>query len=362
MPKLILHTGLHKTGTTAIQTFAHINRDAFRKKGFLYPDYKPFIKKQFKEQHDLAHTLAGKGKRLTIDQVEQLCQIWSREAFKNNSTVFLSSEAICRHVDNSKTGSWLEKRRAYLQKLAKCLSPFEVKAVIVLRRQDDYIKSLFQEHVMKNLPGGRQSFAQFRERFEKNKIHNRFYQNILLLEEFFPMVNVLLYEDLVSEGKLCFNFFTYFGVNVKGMKDVGIVRRSLSPRETVVKSFINQGIDSTKHNKKILAWVKSPGFQSFLNKHIGSNEFDLWESHQVRNDFLEGYRDENNQILKRYFPERKKLFPDLEQNTKLCIPSLSEQCKAKLVLYAFNHSLGLNISYIKYVLKRLKFRIFSFSG
>lgn len=37
--KLILHIGVHKTGTTAIQTFLYENREVFRKRGFFVPDF-----------------------------------------------------------------------------------------------------------------------------------------------------------------------------------------------------------------------------------------------------------------------------------------------------------------------------------
>ena len=37
--KLILHIGVHKTGTTAIQTFLYENREALNKQGFYMPDF-----------------------------------------------------------------------------------------------------------------------------------------------------------------------------------------------------------------------------------------------------------------------------------------------------------------------------------
>lgn len=37
MPKLILHTGLHKTGTTSVQKMLHQNRAGLARQGFLYP-------------------------------------------------------------------------------------------------------------------------------------------------------------------------------------------------------------------------------------------------------------------------------------------------------------------------------------
>jgi hypothetical protein len=312
MPKLFLHAGLHKTGTTAIQAFAHQNRADLLKLGLFYPDYKPVLRRRYEAHHDLVHTLAGKGKRLSLEQVQNLGRHWADEAEKRGVTVFLSSEAICRHIHNAARGTWRDKRRSYLSSLAQVISAFDVTVVVVIRRQDNYVRSLFQEHVMKNTTGGRNKFAEFRARLNKNKVLRRFYPNILLFEEFFPKIKVLIYEELVTHGKLCVNFFTQLGVDVRCMKDVGVVRRSLSPGETVVKNFLNQGINSKMKNKEVLTWVKSKECHKFLDKYFGSHDFDLWESHYTRKKFIADYEEDNEQIRKRYFPERERLFPELE--------------------------------------------------
>jgi hypothetical protein len=336
MSKLYLHAGLHKTGTSAIQAFAHKNRADLLKQGLFYPDYKPMLRRRYEAHHDLAHTLAGKGKRLSLAQVNQLGRNWADEAAKCSATVLLSSEAICRHIDNTVNGTWKDKRRAYLSSLAQTLSCFDITVVAVIRRQDNYIKSLFQEHVMKNTAGGRVPFAEFRIRLQENKVLRRFYPNILLFEEFFLNTKVLLYEDLAADGRLCVNFFAQLGVDVQDMQDVGVVRRSLSPGETVLKNFLNQGINSKMKNKEVLTWIKSHEGQKFLDKHVGNDDFDLWESHQAREEFLAEYQDDNEQIRQRYFPERESLFPELEENTKPKIPFLPEKSKAELILYALS--------------------------
>ena len=49
--KLFLHVGSHKTGTTAIQRFAYLNRSTLRAKGFWYPDFYPIDKSNIKAHH-----------------------------------------------------------------------------------------------------------------------------------------------------------------------------------------------------------------------------------------------------------------------------------------------------------------------
>ncbi len=356
MAKLILHAGLHKTGTTAIQAFAHQNRMALRDQGVLYPDYRPLWHKQYEAHHDFAHAIAGQGKRLSAAQTEKLAKRWAAAAAAENLTVFLSSEAISRHVDETVSGNWTDKRTAYLKKLAHILSDFDVMIIIVLRRQDAYVKSLFQEHVMKNSAAGRQPFAAFRKKFSKSKIQRRFYQNLLLFEDIFPRIQIMIYEDLIKDGQLCVAFFSRLGLDVRHMKQVGVVRKSLSARETLLKVFLNQGITNNQQNKRALEWIKSPEVQNLLDKHYGRKRFDLWESQKTKQEFLAHYEAENEWIRQRYLPEIPfPLFPPLQTDEIPVVPSLPEALKAELALKSVNSApsptkgcIGKWVSWIRY--------------
>ncbi|MDZ7833010.1 MAG: hypothetical protein U5L07_14780 [Desulfobacterales bacterium] len=369
MPKLILHAGLHKTGTTAIQAFAAKNRKALFKQGFLYPDYSPALSKPYEAHHDFAHTIAGKGKRLSEGQARQLARHWAKIADNENLTLFLSSESISRHVDDKRPGTWHGKRKAYLKNLAGVLSAFDIKVLLVLRRQDDYVKSLFQEHVMKNAPAGRQPFSAFLKNFEKSEIQKRFYQNLLLFEEVFPGIKVLIYEDLIKDGQLCTNFFSSLCVDTCNMAQVGIVRKSLSAPETVLKIFLNRVIDSKKQNREVIDCIHSPEVQGLLDSYYPNKKYDLWENHRAREKFLALFAEENEKICKRYFPQRQDpLFPSLKNNTNPRIPEIPEALKAELALkglylkksfYESGRLEGKNIDKIIHFFKKLARKTFT---
>src|SRR6056297_317135 len=333
MPKLILHAGLHKTGTTAIQAFAAKNREALLKQGLLYPDYSPVLSKQYEAHHDFAHTIAGQGKRLSLSEVRQLANRWAETADTANLTVLLSSESISRHVDRKAAGTWKDKRRAYLKNLADVLFNFDITVLVVLRRQDDYVKSLFQEQVMKNTPAGRQPFSAFLKNFEKNNLQKRFYENLLLFEEISPSIKVLIYEDLIKDGQLSANFFSSLEVNPRDMAQIGIVRKSLSATETILKIFLNQAIHSKKQNREVLDCIRSPEVQSLLDRYYPNKNYDLWENHQDRKRFLDRFEEENKKIRQRYFPQRQdQLFPSIQDSTNPKISKLPEALKAELSL------------------------------
>ena len=140
-----------------------------------------------------------------------------------------------------------------------------------------------------------------------------------------------MYEDILADNKLCANFFAHFGVDVHDLPDVGVVRRSLSARETMLKMFLNQGITSSRQNKDVLAWMQTSQVRNLLDRHFGPEEFDLWESRTARQKFLAVHEKDNDKILQRYFPERTTLFPPLEEKVKPKVPSLPEACKAEMV-------------------------------
>lgn len=301
MPRLILHAGWHKTATSAIQAFARTNRDELRRRDIWYPDLGAG-----QSHHRFAHAVANATKHMTVEEARGRAGQWAQAAAASGETVFLSAEAICRHVDQS-TGEWLERRRGYLQRLAAVLAGFDISVVLVVRRQDDFIKSLFQEFVMKGRKVGALPFPEFRDRFRNR---TRFLENLAVFEEVFSKVTVLVYEDLPKNDGFCGKFFEAIGVDAGGLNPVGVVRKSLSPGETVVKQFFNP-IKSAAHNREVLDWLRGEQVQQLLGKYYDGENLDVWESLEARTRFLAGFDAENEALRARYFPGRERLFPPL---------------------------------------------------
>lgn len=97
-PELILHAGLHKTGTTEIQQYAYANRRALRALGLFYPDFWPYQLAREKGHHQFAHAVATKSERLGLVDVGKLADRWLDVARRENTTVLFSAEPVCRHV------------------------------------------------------------------------------------------------------------------------------------------------------------------------------------------------------------------------------------------------------------------------
>jgi hypothetical protein len=328
--KLYLHAGTHKTGTTAIQEFAFAHRRSLKRRGLLYPGYSPLIRKTQNAHHWFAHALADNQiVPLSPDSVPLLTRRWLSKARRKHADVFVSVEALYRHVVGE--GPYEERRRRYLIRVAEALEGFDVHVIIVFRRPDNYIRSVYQERVMRAarpLP----PFVKFYQSAQKGR---NYYLNAKLFQEVFPALTCLIYEDLDSSANFFTRFFNAMNIDVSGLDGVGVVRKSLSPAETLVKNFANRYLEDRKAGKVFLRWMRSPKTASRIRGAYGGTAYDLWPSHAARQEFLDSRQEDMEKLRLEFFPGRERLFPPLrEGDTAPPVPPLPPELK-KLVLEYF---------------------------
>lgn len=347
MPRLYLHIGSHKTGTTAIQSFARTNQDELRQQGLWYPDYSPISDRKADAHHDLSHAIAGDSKYYDLPTLEELVHYWFKTASKTGDDILLSAEPFWRHIiDTDGHKSWFEGRRLLFARVADLLNSFDVTVVVVLRRQDDYIRSLYQELVMKSASLGQLSFLDFRKRFFKIREEDEvavlldeflktacYDDNLTLVEEAFNNVMVTTYEELVSSNNLCTSFFDSLAINAQEFNDVDLVRQSWAPELTEVKRLLNERLPGYALNKKINNLLFSDQVQWLFDKHFIDRPYCLWETPDAQKCFLESFTEENEQIRIRYFPHRNYLFPPFKEEEKVSkLPEITHEFLADLVI------------------------------
>lgn len=301
-PRLHLHAGTHKTGTTAIQRFAAANRDRLCGQGLLYPRYANLFRTPNESHLALFHAIAGEKSPLGERQLPRLAEDWKRRALDEGLQVLLSAEAIWRHQVAGKSPGWGGKRRAYLQKVSDFLSPFDVQVHVVLRDQDRFVTSSYQENVRKATPAGHLTFMDFASR----QLHSslRYFDNLALLEEIVGPVTVHLYDDLQRDNALIRNFFAAFGVDTSKMTNVGRVRESLSVPQTIVKQYLNA--NTALGNEDQFALLETPEFVELINTVIGPCS--VWPSHEHRDSFLARFAEDNEAVRARWLPATGPLF------------------------------------------------------
>lgn len=332
-PCLYLHAGFHKTGTTAIQHCAAVNRSRLLEQGLLYPDFRPLFSRVTEGHHFFAHAVADKGRHLTHEQAREIAREWQGQAKDSHVNVLISAEPACRHFIAGKPKGWHEARRRYLKRLAEYLEGFEVKPILVVRRQDDFVRSLYQESVFRGGTGF--DFEAFRSGAKQPRV--RFLDILSLFEEVFGEVDVKIYEDLAREGLLD-SFFGQLGVSGLRLPDRQVVRKSLGVGETVIKARLNQhlvkGKKRRRQNRQLLKWLDSWRVRWALRRTFDGSE-SLWRGLDERMDYLAGFEDENRKIAREFFNGRDPLFPPLpessESSSHWCDPAQVNNAVARVV-------------------------------
>jgi hypothetical protein len=206
MKKIYLHIGTHKTGTTAVQSFAKQHIDEIAKKGILYPKTGiPFLNEMNTGQHLLPWTQVNKismphrwGKYL-----DDKARLWFdlREEVLNSScnTVLISSEEFDVLTDEGV---------AYV---ADQLKEFDVTILCYLRRLDEFVETYYSTAIL--------HYA------EKRDI-NTFYKGMCTTTDYFELIN---------------RWRTYFGE--PRVKVLFYHRSALKNEDIVVDVFDNMGFD-----------------------------------------------------------------------------------------------------------------------
>ncbi|WP_444940624.1 hypothetical protein ACJJI3_19335 [Microbulbifer sp. ZKSA004] len=302
---IYLHSGLHKTGTTAIQCYAYKYRKLLRSKGILYPIIYRNLISIDKGHHLFAHSFSDHPESPPISKGKLLAYDWKSKSQKNNLDLLISAEPICRHTYKTKDCSWIEARHHYLEQLSNTIPPEQTKIILTLRRQDNFAQSLYKEHIMKGVsPLAKLSFKEFLSKIEGRNLN--FYKNIAAFKKFFPNIQILIYEQLCN-GDLPVNFFRSLGVS--GLPNSNkIIRESLSNEEAVLKQTLNQQIHSKAENIKLLKWIKSGSTQNIIKRTLPRSSH-LWNSDEDRANFLDRYSQENKKINDEFLSGGKELFP-----------------------------------------------------
>jgi hypothetical protein len=220
--RLILHAGTHKTGTSTIQRVLFDERKKLRRVGIYYPDPRPFFGRNEVAHHAFVHALARPD--ASQDAVTAFMSEMRRST-KADETVVLSAEPVYRHVLPQANGDYWAGRRAYLRTLREALHPFTVHALLLFRRRDRFIESVYHERVSKGLR------ASFPEMTKKSHQILDYAKQLEAFRSVFPAVQIASYEELSRSG-LVAGFLDLLGYAVD-LRATSWERRSTDARITL---------------------------------------------------------------------------------------------------------------------------------
>lgn len=126
--KCYLHIGTHKTGTTSVQSFLYQNRNVLKEKSIFYP---AIIENETDAgHHSIAATIAKNNNYDSLKKEPQIENLLQQIKSSNYETTILSSEIF------STISPSLVK---------KVFAEFDCKVICFLRRQDEFIESMYRE-------------------------------------------------------------------------------------------------------------------------------------------------------------------------------------------------------------------------
>ncbi len=175
--KLYIHIGLHKTGTTAIQSFMAINRDLLKKHKILYPG-------NFNNHYPIVSELE-KSEQPYLNELSQTYLVFSeiKNNFKKYQKFVLSSEGF------------IEKDTIILPRLLQTIEFFQldvlVQIVIFCRPQPSWYESAYNQLIRELKTRTKDSFDVF---FRARSIYaiNNYYLLLNRWSSYFGKENMIL--------------------------------------------------------------------------------------------------------------------------------------------------------------------------
>ncbi len=308
---VVLHIGTHKTGTTAIQRFAASKRGKLRSRGLWYPSYDEIGLFVHYGHHHIAHAIANEqGNRLSIDDTQRFVD-YVQAKKRRNETVLISAEPFYRHLLPTEGGYWAE-RKAYIDRVRSFFPSPDVKILAIVRRQDTFARSLYQERV---------KVTKYRLKFRDFLVTERpsfeYYSHLRLFNDAFGNVEVLTYEDLAARG-LIDAFFSHLGIDVSDIPGRPSANQSLPIDLVEFKRILN----STPLKPERLKEIGTLLLDRTDRSKIEQGKVD-WLSVEEMAAFYDSFAEENEKLRKDYLPGRPPpLFPPFVMPTGTDVPEV----------------------------------------
>jgi hypothetical protein len=296
---LVVHIGTHKTGTTAIQRFAAEHRKTLARRGLWYPSYAEIgLRGHYRGHHDFAHAIAGIGKRMSLDDAKRFAEL-IRNRLRPDETVLISAEPIYRHVLPEDNDYWA-RREAYVRRLKDIIGLDDVTILVVLRRQDSFARSLYQQKVK----SGKYSLS-FRQFLVDERYEFEYHRQLSIFKNVFGKVDVLIYEDIQQHG-LIDAFFGHLGVAVSDASRNAAENLSLPLELVEYKRLLNATKVGKGRLEAVVEKLEKRAKKGGLRNHVD------WVSRPDMEAFYASFDEENERLRRDFMSDRPPpVFPSL---------------------------------------------------
>lgn len=313
MKTLYIHVGTPKTGTTAIQSFLLDNQKVLEQKGYCYR-LMPFAYPGKASRRRNAHFALEKvrNEQGELDEAATLELVNSGyevvgEWLSEMENVILTDESYWSYMRGD---NWKILER-FIQ-LAK-VHDAQVKIIVYLRRQDEYMASWWKQHVREG--GIREPWESFLEK--PSKLLNLNYSKQLRgFSEYVGTQNVIVrrYERgafLGSEGTIYSDFMDAIGLKFTDdfVVKQEIVHESLDDNYAEIIRALNRLVNSEGRidaGASVFFSKTAIECSQLKSSNIKYNMFSQEEQKSV----WKKYEKSNESVRKAYFPKDQELFTD----------------------------------------------------
>lgn len=306
MKTLYLHIGTSKTGTTTIQTYCGINREQLKSKGVLFPIMPYHYDRITKNRngHFLYATIYENGVRNKEKEKQVLKQEldYIVDCFKDYDNVLLSEESIWWATATRRKGLW-----KYLQEHSQ-QNNYQVKIIVYLRRQDQFMMSRYNQIIKTDTGGGTQRFYEyFKDMNGKYKCVMNYRQRLDYMAKFFPKENIVVKRfdrSYFYNGDLNADFLHILGVEIDDTfaelpKDENL---GISVQSGELKRVLNRlGSMTFAENQKLLQMLNE------CEVLLPKREVSIMTTEHIEK-FMKKFIDDNESIAVDYIGDGKPMF------------------------------------------------------
>lgn len=154
--RLVLHVGQTKAGSTAIQNYLDIQRNALAERGFLVPELASSRLNPFSTERTAGH-LSLVRKLLSDQEIDSA----PFAELQSSPNLVLSAENL-----------FLDRPDSELKALANLFSSHTITLVVVVRSAESWLLSRYVENVMSGFKSSTSTFSNFCEQIVSHKAHD----------------------------------------------------------------------------------------------------------------------------------------------------------------------------------------------
>ncbi|MCK4789292.1 MAG: hypothetical protein KAV87_36455, partial [Desulfobacteraceae bacterium] len=280
LPKLYLHIGTHKTGTSAIQSALISNAKRLKREGIIHISPWPFAK-------NMNITFLNSPPDVNAVQEFRTYLLSKKRRYSKKQKFVMSYEGFSGSIIDGYANSSI-----IAEVMRKITNGFNVSIIIYLRRQDNFIESAYVQFIQK---GESWSFSEFKEKFDQTA-----FNWLSLVENYARYVgskNIIVRpydnEFLTSQGGLLQDFANIIGSeSLKNFRKVSNPNMGYTRDALELARLCNPHLsqEDKKHMRQLLQFTNA---RSVFQKHF-------YFTPKERERFLDNYLESNAMLARKY--------------------------------------------------------------